>query len=127
VMTAQDHARADYRLLGALRNGSQNFYCSSQEPAEVPIWRFGAYAFEMVRREEQGIDYARGIEAFVPRVLLIAGTCGDLQASFQEAYNLPAIPSGELVSIEGAGHFTLFLEHAAETLAAVRAYLGETP
>ncbi|HEU4578965.1 MAG TPA: alpha/beta hydrolase [Polyangiaceae bacterium] len=127
VMTAQDHARADYRLLGVLRRGSRSFYCASQEPVEVPSWRFGAYAFEVVQREEGSTDYARGIEAFAPRVLLIAGTCGDLQTSFQQAYNLPALPRADLVRIEGAGHFTLFLDYAPQTLAAIRAYLAEAP
>jgi pimeloyl-ACP methyl ester carboxylesterase len=127
VMTAQDHARADYRLLGALRQGSRNFYCASEEPAELPTWRFGAYAFEMVQREEGSVDYAGGIEAFTPRVLLIAGTCGDLQSSFQESYNLPALPTAELVRIDGAGHFTLFLQYAEQTLAAIRSYLAGEP
>ena len=57
------------------------------------------------------------------RTLVVAGTCGDLGAPFQRTYNLPSLPGAELAAIDGAGHITLFLEHADETVATIRAFL----
>lgn len=108
-----------------MRDSTAGFYCEGQEPAEYPIWRFGAYAFEMVQRAESGIEYARDIADFKGPVTLVAGSCGDLSAEFQRAYNQPLLRRSQLQEIDGAGHIDLFLSHSAETVARVRDALAE--
>jgi pimeloyl-ACP methyl ester carboxylesterase len=127
VITAQNHEQADFRILGILRPATEGYYCGGQEPEEYPIWRFGAYEFGVVVGEEHGLDYAAGIGAYTSRILVVAGTCGELGADFQREFNLPALPSPDFESIEGAGHLTLFLEHAAQTVEAIRSYLERKP
>jgi len=123
VLSLQDHAQADYRVLGALREASQSSYCPGQLAEEYPIWRFGAYSLLAVTDQENGFDYRTGIEAYMGRTLLLAGTCGDLGSPFQTAFNLASLPHAETATVDGAGHITLFLEHAAATVAAIRSFL----
>jgi len=125
VLSLENHAQADYRVLGVLREASQEYYCAGQAAEEYPVWRFGAYSELAVTREENGFDYRTGIEDYHAGTLLIAGSCGNLGRDFQNAFNLPSLPNAELASIDGAGHITLFLEYAAATLAAVRGFLDQ--
>lgn len=127
VLTSQNHEQADYRLLGALRQGTQGYYCSGQAAQEFPIWRFGAYAFEMLPRAQGDLDYSRGFDASAAPVLLLAGSCGELGASYQRDFNLPVLPGADFVSIEGAGHISLFLGFAPQTVAAIRGFLDAHP
>jgi proline iminopeptidase len=125
VLSLEDHAQADYRVLGTLREASQDYYCAGQRAQEYPVWRFGAYSELEVTSEENGFDYRSGIEGYHGGTLLVAGSCGNLGRDFQNAFNLPSLPNAEMTSIEGAGHITLFLENAAATLAAIRSFLGQ--
>jgi proline iminopeptidase len=127
VMTAQDHEQADYRLLGTLRAATAGYYCRGQEPEEYPIWRFGAYEFGVVVEEEHGFDYAEGIDAYAGKVLVLAGTCGEIGADFQRAFNVPALPNPDFETIDGAGHLTLLLGYAGPTVDAIRSYLDRNP
>jgi hypothetical protein len=36
---------------------------------------------------------------------------------------VPVLPSADFETIEGAGHLTLFLDHAGRTVEAIRSYL----
>lgn len=125
VLSLQDHAQADYRVLGTLREASQDSYCAGQTAEEYPLWRFGAYSELAVTEQENGFDYHAGIEAYGAGTLLLAGSCGDLGDEFQRAFNLPSLPNAETSTIDGAGHITLFLENAAATVAVIRSFLGQ--
>lgn len=123
AVSLQDHAQADYRVLGALREASQSYYCAGQSAEEYPIWRFGAYSELAVTEQENGFDYRAGIDAYTGATLVVAGTCGDLGIDFQRPFNLPALPGAEVSTIDGAGHISLFLEHAETTVGAIGAFL----
>lgn len=125
VLSLQDHAQADYRVLGALREASQDYYCPGEAAEEYPLWRFGAYSELAVTAQEDGFDYRAGIDAYRGGTLLVAGTCGNLGRDFQSAFNLPSLPDAETATIDGAGHITLFLEHAAATVAAIGRFLDQ--
>jgi proline iminopeptidase len=128
VLSPSDHAAMDYRLLAGLRASTSDFYCAGQAPREYVLWRWGAYALHVlnarVRDADDGLDWSDGIAAFPSEVLVIAGSCGDAGAEFQRRYNLPLLPSRRLVEISGAGHLTLFTDHAPALLDALRAFLG---
>ncbi len=128
ILSPSDHAAMDYRLLAALRPSTSDFYCPGEAPREYVIWRFGAFALHVlsdrVREAGDAFDWSRGIERLPATVLVVAGTCGAAGAAFQKTYNTPLLPAYRLVEIPGAGHITLFYEHATETLAAIRSELA---
>jgi proline iminopeptidase len=125
VLSAQDHAQADYRLLGVMREATVGFNCPGVEPPEVPMWRFGAFAYEMVLSAEHDMDYARGIDQFTGPVLMLVGTCSDLSADFQRRYNAPVFDQVQIEQLDGASHSDLFLQHAARSVELVRTFLAE--
>ena len=126
VLTSADHAQADFNLLGELRRGTDGYYCDGQKPHAYPIWRFGAYALEVVPQTERGdFDHRAGIERFAGSTLVVAGSCGELGAAFQREYQLPLLPNAQLVSVEAAGHISLFIDHASQTVAAITDFLRE--
>jgi proline iminopeptidase len=127
VISLQDHEQADYRALGILRPATQSYYCRGQQAREYPIWRFGAYALLKVAEQEHEFDYREGIRAYTGGTLVLAGTCGDLGASFQRDFNAPSIPGAEMTTIDGAGHLSLFLDYADPTVGAVRDFLDRQP
>ncbi|HKP55764.1 MAG TPA: hypothetical protein VJV78_03525 [Polyangiales bacterium] len=124
-MSAQDHAEADYRLLGVMREATHGFNCAGRLDEEVPLWRFGAFAYATVLEQEHDWDYARGIERFAKPVLIIAGTCSDLDFDFQRNFNLPVFPSARIERLEDTGHNDFFLIRADQSLDLVRSFLSQ--
>lgn len=92
------------------------------------MWRFRAFHHHVLTHTghaPQGdFNWAAGIESFRSPILVVAGTCGDAGAEFQRTDNLGALPQARLGVVPGAGHLTLFLDHAAETLTLLRGYLA---
>lgn len=129
LLTSSDHAAADYKANNLLPEASRSFTCSGEVPSEYPMWRFGAFHHHVLTHTNQAPDddfnWAEDIVNFQPEVLVVAGTCGAAGANFQQTYNLEALPRARFTIISGAGHLTLFLDYAEETLAALRAYLIE--
>jgi pimeloyl-ACP methyl ester carboxylesterase len=123
VLSAQDHAEADFRLLGVMREATHGFNCADRLDEEVPMWRFGAYAYATVLEAEHDMDYARGIEAFDGPVLIIAGTCSDLAFDFQRTFQLPVFRTARIERLEDTGHSDFFLQRAERSVALVRAFL----
>ena len=124
VLSAQDHAEADYRLFGVMREATHGFNCEDRLDVEVPLWRFGAYAYATILELEHDMDYARGLESFTKPVLIIAGTCSDLAFDFQRTFNLPEFPSARIERFEDTGHSDFFLQRADQSLDVVRAFLS---
>lgn len=131
ILTSSDHAAADYKAIALLPEASRSFTCSGDPPAEYPMWRFGALHHHVLTHTSRApggdFNWAEGIKQFDAELLIVAGTCGAADADFQRAYNLEALPHAHLTVISGAGHLTLFLDHAEETIQALRSYLAAYP
>jgi len=127
LLTSRDHAAADYKAVTAVPGASGSFTCDGRPPAVYPMWRFGAFHHHVLTHTDHapGRDFAwtAGIERFAPEVLVVAGTCGALRAEVQRRYAMPALPHARLVEIPGAGHISIFLDHADALLAVLRAHL----
>lgn len=126
LLTSSDHAAADYKAIAFVPRASRGFTCDGGVP-EVPMWRFGAFNHHVLTHGAGAVSgsfsWATGIEAYTGPFVVVAGSCGDAGAAFQQAYNLPAIPRATLELIEGAGHLSLFQEFADSTLAVLRRLL----
>lgn len=130
-------ALADYRALRVFTSPEieghplAGYWCGGDlRTAALPHWRFGALAADLVRRQgmdEEGhfhVDFTTGLGRVTQEVLLLAGSCDRiLGEAHQRRFHLPLFAHPTLVVIDGAGH-TLFGEKPAESVAAVRAYLG---
>lgn len=135
VLSPSSHEAMDYKALLLLENGHQtNYFCDPDHPPRWPVWRPGAFV-EYRRGKLMGaglsggtfhFDFARGLDAFPRKVLLVGGTCSALGPDFQRRYHLPLFADAEVVAIEHAGH-RMFVERMPEVLDVVRGYLQEYP
>lgn len=124
VMTSTDHAAADFKAVDILPKSSRNFTCDKSIFENYPFWRFGAYHYYIVQKNERnmpkGFNWASGIERFNGTISIIAGTCGAASETYQRNYNLPHLPNATMTIIPGAGHLSLFTVYATQTIVAVR-------
>ena len=124
LLTSKDHAAADYKALEVLPKSSRHWTCDNSIIQNYPMWRFGAYHYYMVQKNSYRLpgdyNWAKGIENFTGSITIIAGTCGALSSNFQKETNLKTLSKATLVSIQDAGHISLFTDYASETLNAVR-------
>lgn len=131
------HEVLDLRGLMVLSNGKQTrYHCDRDNPTPIPVWRPGGHV-EYLRSRVLGgsagfgaatfdFDFARGLDTFPRKVLLLGGTCSALGAAYQERHHRPLFRDAEVVAIPGTGH-RLFVERTDAVLAAVRAYLDAPP
>lgn len=123
LLTSSDHAAADYKAISLVPRASRGFTCDGGIPV-YPMWRFGAFHHHVLTHGSGAVSgsfsWATGIEAYTGPFAVVAGSCGDAGAAFQQAYNRPAIPRAAFEVIEGAGHLSLFQEYADSTLAVLR-------
>jgi proline iminopeptidase len=125
-LTPDDHARADYHRMLGVRDSQPKFHQSAVDPD--PCWRQGAIANRCVM--EAGVkdgkaayDLTDHLSAYSTRVLFIASALNEvIGVAFQERQR-QFFPAADLVTIANAGH-DMQWTHPAETLAAIRAYLG---
>jgi proline iminopeptidase len=131
LLSAAHHEAMDYRALMLLLDGRQsNYFCDPDHPPRLPVWRPGAYV-EHLRGALLGMtgstfdfDFARGLDAFEPEVLILAGRCSALGGAFQRHHHLPLFARARVVEVAGAGH-RLFVERPDRVLAEIRGYLAE--
>jgi proline iminopeptidase len=123
-LTSSDHAAADFKAIDLLPKASRNFTCDKEIVQNYPMWRFGAYHYDIVQKNEKQLpkdyNWASGIENFTGQLSLIAGTCGAASEVFQRQYNMPYLPKADLTVIQGAGHISLFTDFSLQTIRAVR-------
>ncbi|MCA9646441.1 MAG: alpha/beta hydrolase [Polyangiaceae bacterium] len=133
VLSPSSHEAMDYKALLLLENGHQtNYFCDADHPPRWPVWRPGAFV-EYRRGKLMGaglsggsfeFDFAKGLDAFPRKVLLLAGSCSALGPDYQQRYHQPLFGDAEVVTIENAGH-RMFVEQMDEVLDAVRGYLSQ--
>ena len=122
-----DHARADYHRLLGMRDSQPKFHQSAQDPA--PVWRLGAVANHClmdhsVKDGKGAYDFTDHLAAFTKQVLFITGAESEVLGATLQAKQRQFYPASQLVTIAGAGH-DVGWTHAAETLAAIHAYLAD--
>jgi len=132
VLSPADHEQADYKALMMLLDTKQmNYFCDPDSAQELPVWRPGAL-LEALRPALLGAsasgagfshDYAFGLHAFEPEVLLIAGECSALGPAFQEKHHMPLFKHATLRVVPNAGH-RMFVEQYSFVIKLVRDYLS---
>lgn len=128
LLTSSDHAAADYKAIALVPEASRTYTCDGRRPPVDPSWRFGALHHHALTHSRNApntsFDFAAGLAAFRGGVLVVAGTCGAGRADYQRAHNLASLPGARLVTVAGAGHISLFVDYAGQTVAAIRAFLA---
>jgi proline iminopeptidase len=128
VLTSSDHAAADYKASPRGRGVAQ-LHLRRPAPAEDPMWRFGALHHHALTHSRHApgasFDFAAGMDAFRGGILVVAGTCGAGRAEYQRAHNMAALPGARLATVAGAGHVSLFVEYAGQTVDAIRGFLAD--
>jgi proline iminopeptidase len=125
-LTADDHARADYHRMLGVRDSQPKYHQSATDPALV--WRLGAVANRCLMRS--GVKDGRAVydltdhlAAYTTPVLFVASARNEvIGVAFQERQK-QFFPAANLVTIPDSGH-DMQWTHPAESLAAIRAYLG---
>jgi len=129
VLTSSDHAAADYKAVHLVAEASRSYTCDGRRPPEDPMWRFGALHHHALTHSRHApgasFDFAAGIDAFRGGILVVAGTCGAGGAEYQRAHNMAALPGARLATVAGAGHVSLFVEYAGQTVDAIRGFLAD--
>lgn len=135
LVTPTTHELLDLRGLMVLQNGRQTrYYCDPANPPHYPVWRPGGYV-EFLRSKLLGgeagfstptfdFDFARGLDNFPQKVLLVGGTCSALGPEYQAKHHAPLFRAAEVVTVTDVGH-RLFVEKPDEVVAIVRRYLDE--
>ena len=125
-LTPDDHARADFALMIAMRDAQPKFHLQVDDPA--PVWRLGAIAHHCVmaagmKGGKPAYDFTDHLAAFTKPVLFVGSELNEVTGAAFHARQRAVYPSSTLVTITGSGHDFQWT-HAAETLAAIHAYLG---
>lgn len=127
LMSSKDHATADYKAVGLLRESSRNWTCDHSIIEHYPFWRYGAYHYYVVMNDMYRLphdyNWAYGIESFDGPITVISGTCGALSENYQKKTNLLTLPDAYFIPVKDANHITLFTDYATGTIAAVKGAL----
>ncbi len=129
ILTAKDHASADYKAIEVLPKSSRNWTCDDTIIENYPFWRFGTYHYYLVQQNSyrlpKDFNWVAGIENFNGPITIMTGTCGALSEDFQKV-NVNTLPQAALKVIHGAGHISLFTDFQEATLAALRTALNQS-
>ncbi len=125
-----DKATFDHVTGQVMIAANPGYWCSETPPASVKGWRFGYDAYQNVAasvfdKNGDQISAIEGIEQFDNEVLFMVGSCNTVIGEEFQRRQMAYFESAELVVIEGTGH-ELIAEEPEQSLATVRAYLGES-
>jgi proline iminopeptidase len=124
-LTPDDHARADYHRMLGMRDAQPKYHQSTTDRS--PVWRQGAIASRCVQnagiKDGKGAyDFTDRLAAYSKRVLFISGDKNEvIGVAFQERQR-QFFPAADLLTIANSGHDVPWT-HAAETVAAIHAYV----
>lgn len=125
VLTPDDHALADYKLMTVSRPALEQLSCDPSHPSRYPMWRLGAMVQLYSARTFANADYRAAAAAFAGRVRIIATRCGPLAATFQRQHVLPLFAHADVIELgDGIDHLTLFDRGRVGVLAASRDFLA---
>jgi proline iminopeptidase len=126
-LTPDDHARADYHRMIAIRSGQPKYHKSKDNPA--PGWRLGTIENKCligasIKDGKPVYDFTDHLAAYTKPVLFIASSKNEvIGAAFQERQR-QLYPAADLVTIPDSGH-DLHWTHPVETVATIHGYLME--
>jgi len=128
LLAASDHEALDLRAALTLDTGMSQYFCDANAIPAWPTWRVGGYlewARSRLLLEGRDFEYSfiEGIEAYNDPVLIVAGSCGGLSASFHSR-QAEVWPDASVIEIEGVGH-RLPMEDTDATFDALASYLNE--
>lgn len=131
AITPNDHAQIDYRAMMILKSTmTANYHCDGKNPPEWKIHRVGGF-LEFVRNKRLGnplsgftYDFAKGLENYNTKVLILGGSCSSLGYNMQRTYNEPLFKNAEVLEIKEAGH-RMNVEKYEEVISVIKGYLKE--
>lgn len=127
VLTPDDHALADYKMMTASQPALAQIACDPVHPSTYPMWRLGAMVRVHAARTFAHADFRPGAAAYRGSVRIIATRCGPLGATLQRAHVAPLFQNVDLVELgEGVDHLNLFDRGRAPLLEALRGFLTAT-
>jgi proline iminopeptidase len=124
LMSADDHARADYMLAMPVLAGAPREHNDPANPS--PFWRKGAVVHKRLPQLalDQGFDWTIHLGEFRPKVLFLRGELNEDMPLEQQQELASHYASSEIITVAGVGHEVMW-ERQAECLAHIRAYLAE--
>jgi len=128
VLTPDDHALADYKMMSVAQPALAQLACDPAHPSNYPTWRMGAMVRVQAARVFAHADFRPGASAYRGRVRIIATGCGPLAAAFQRIHVAPLFENADLVELgDAVDHLNLFDRGRAPLLAALRGFLSAYP
>ena len=124
VMSADDHARADYMVAAAVLAGAPQEHNDRKNPA--PFWRKGAVLRTALLKIglDDGFDWTTHLGDYPHKVLFLRGELNENLPLAHQQELASHYASSEVVTIQGTGHEVMW-EKQDECLARIRAYLDE--
>jgi proline iminopeptidase len=123
-MTPDDHERMDYKLTSVVQSAIAFIACDPERASRLPVWRMGALAYLAVRDEFRDYDFRPAMADFPGPALIVASSCGGLNAAHQREFLAPVFADARVVELPpGADHLNLFDHAREELLSAMREHL----
>jgi proline iminopeptidase len=124
-VTPDDHERMDFKLTSVTQDAVAFIACEPEHAPRYPLWRMGAFAYLAVRDEFRTYDFRPAMAAFPSPVLIVASSCGGLNAAHQRKDVAPVFADARVVELPpGADHLNLFDHSRTALLASLRGHLS---
>jgi len=124
LLTPNDHALADYKLMSVSQAALAQLSCDPGHPSHYPQWRLGAKVRADMDHVFEGADFRAGMGAYESPVLIVATGCGPQAASFQRRHVAPVFRSARVVELgPGIDHLNVFERGLTPLLAELRGFL----
>ena len=124
VLTPDDHALADYKLMSVAAPALAQLSCDPSKPSHYPQWRLGAKVRGDYARVFADADFRAGMAAHESPVLILATGCGSQNAEFQRQYVAPVFQHARVVELSpGIDHLNVFERGLDEVLQELRGFL----
>ena len=125
VLTPDDHALADFKLMSVSLPALAQITCDPSQPARYPMWRLGAKVRADFARVFADADFRAGMASYPHPVLIVATGCGPLNADFQRQHVAPVFVSARVAELgAGVDHLNIFDRGREQLLGELRGFLN---
>ncbi|HXK20966.1 MAG TPA: alpha/beta fold hydrolase, partial [Polyangiaceae bacterium] len=105
VLTPDDHALADFKLMSVSVPALAQLSCDPSHPSHYPMWRLGAKVRADFARVFADADYRPAIATHRSPVLIVGTGCGPQGAAFQRRHVAPVFAQARVVEMaDGVDH-----------------------